>query len=89
MESNLQLSSSDSSIQFEVWSQLGKEKLCERQHTGFSWFLGLFSSKKISPLLHDETLAIVAGELPLRAGGQLDQPHRPGPDVTPTLRDLV
>ena len=85
MESNLQLSSSDSSIQFEVWSQLGKEKLCERQHTGFSWFLGLF----LSPLFHDETLAIVAGELPLRAGGQLDQPHRPGPDVTPTLRDLV
>ena len=78
IDSNLQLSSSDSSIQLEVWSQLGKNRIHvigSSNAVTFAQGLGLFCQKNILPLLYVDALAVIAGELALRAGGQLDQLH--------------
>ena len=60
IDSSLQLSSSDLSLQLAVWSHLGRSEL------------EFVEAEEIPPLLHVYTLPVVAGEETLRAGGQLE-----------------
>ena len=63
IDSSLQLSSSDLSLQLAVWSHLGRSEL------------EFVEAEEIPPLLHVDTLPVVAGEETLGAGRQLDQLH--------------
>ena len=63
MNKSLQSSSSDSSRQFDVWSHL-------------YWLIDWFECSNF-PLLHCDTLAIVASEFAFRAGRELDPFHLP------------
>ena len=57
----------------------GKQGIFSRKLKSSHFYPDLYSfffqTKKIIPLLHVDTLAVIAGELALRAGGQLDQLH--------------
>ena len=75
---SLQLSSSDSSKQFEVWSQLWIDETFEekiKKQKSRTQVFNLTEENLFQPLFYVDALAVVACELSFRAGCQLDRFH--------------
>ena len=81
---SLQLSSSDSSKQFEVWSQLWTDETLEEiitkqksrtQVPNLTAKIKKTEENLFQPLFYVDALAVVACELSFRAGCQLDRFH--------------